>query len=38
MKEYIDIYRMLEDKESKDIWLSRLNYLITGDYTYIYIK
>ena len=35
MKEYIYIYRMLEDKESKDIWLSRLNYLITGDYTYI---
>lgn len=30
-----DIYHMLEDKQSKDIYLNRLNYLLTGDFKYI---
>lgn len=29
------IYSWLEDEESKDIYLNRLNFLITGDYWYI---
>lgn len=29
------IYQMLEDDESKDIYLKRLNYLITGDFKYM---
>lgn len=29
------IYSWLEDEESKDIYLNRLNFLITGDYCYI---
>lgn len=29
------IYQMLEDDESKDVYLKRLNYLITGDLKYI---
>jgi len=30
------VYNMLEDKESKDIWLHRLNYILTSDKKYIY--
>lgn len=29
------IYSWLEDEESKDIYLNRLNFLITGDYQYM---
>lgn len=37
MKEILDlknVYEMLSDSESKDIYLNRLNYLITGKYYY----
>lgn len=29
------VYNMLEDHQSKDIYLKRLNYLLTGDFKYI---
>lgn len=29
------VYNMLEDEQSKDIYLKRLNYLLTGDFKYI---
>lgn len=32
---YQDIINLLEDDESKDIYLKRLNYLISGDFRYI---
>lgn len=35
MKEFMEIYNMLEDEESKDIYLCRLNFLISKDYRYI---
>lgn len=35
IKGYNDVYKLLEDEESKDIWLNRLNYLITDDDKYI---
>lgn len=35
MKAYNDVYKLLEDEESRDIWINRLNYLITDDYRYI---
>lgn len=33
--DFTKIYQMLEDDESKDIYLKRLNYLISGDFNYI---
>lgn len=35
LEEYKKVYQMLEDEESRDIYLNRLNYLISGDYKYI---
>ncbi len=35
IKAYNDVYKLLEDEESRDIWLNRLNYLITDDDRYI---
>lgn len=35
MDDLRNIYNMLEDEESKDIFLKRLNYSVTGDYKYI---
>lgn len=35
LKEYKEVYRMLEDEESRDIYLKRLNWLISGDAAYI---
>lgn len=35
MGEIAAVYHMLEDEESKDIWINRMNYLITDDYRYI---
>ena len=35
MEDFTQIYGMLEDQESKDIYLERLNYLISGDRQYI---
>lgn len=35
MNKFQQIYAMLEDDESKDIYLNRLNYLITGDFRYM---
>lgn len=32
---YRNVYRMLEDEESRDTYLNRLMYLISGDYKYI---
>lgn len=29
------VYKMLEDEESKEIYLARLNYLVTRDYKYL---
>lgn len=29
------VYSLLEDKESKDIFMSRLMYSISGDYKYV---
>lgn len=31
----IQVYNMLEDDQSKDIYLKRLNYVLTGDFQYI---
>lgn len=31
----MQVYNMLEDEQSKDIYLKRLNYLLTGDFKYI---
>ena len=35
MNKFQEIYAMLEDEESKDIYLNRLNYLISGDFRYM---
>jgi len=35
LDDYISVYNMLEDEESKDIYLKRLNYLISGKSKYI---
>jgi len=35
VENYRKIYRMLEDQESKDTYLGRLAYLISGNYQYI---
>lgn len=35
MDDLRNIYSMLEDEESKDIFLKRLNYSVTGDYKYV---
>lgn len=32
---YKKVYQMLEDEESRDIYLSRLSYLLSGEYKYI---
>ena len=29
------VYQMLEDKESKDIYLKRINYLLTDEWSYL---
>lgn len=34
-KNYQKVYRMLEDEESRDTYLNRLAYLISGEYKYI---
>jgi len=35
MSIYSSVYQMLEDDESRDTFLNRLNYLISGDHQYI---
>lgn len=35
LEQYQRVYRMLEDEQSKDIYLKRLNYLISNDKKYI---
>ena len=35
MEKYRKVYNMLEDKESQDIYLNRLGWLVSGDYKYI---
>jgi len=35
LNNYISVYNMLEDDESKDIYIKRLSYLISGDFKYI---
>lgn len=35
LNDLINVYQLLEDKESKDIYLNRLNYLISHDFKYI---
>lgn len=35
LEKYRKVYSMLEDEESRDIYLHRLNYLISGDFRYI---
>lgn len=35
ISDFSEIYQMLEDEESKDIYLKRLNYLITGDFKFM---
>lgn len=35
MNRFQQIYAMLEDDESRDIYLNRLNYLISGDFGYM---
>ncbi len=35
MEELRQVYNMLEDEQSKDIWMNRLGYLVTGDFTYM---
>ena len=35
MKDLICVYRMLEDEVSRDIYLNRVNYLVSGDKKYI---
>ena len=32
---YANVYRMLADEVSRDIYIHRLNYLVSGDYRYI---
>lgn len=34
-KKYREVYNALEDEESKDIYLNRLNFLISDDYKYM---
>ena len=31
-----NIYKMMEDEESKEIYVKRLLFLVTGDYSYIH--
>lgn len=33
LKSLSDIYGMLEDELSKELYLNRLNWLVTGDFT-----
>ena len=35
LENYQKVYQMLEDAESKDIYINRLNYLISGDFAYM---
>lgn len=35
VNDFNKVYQLLEDKESKDIYINRLNYLITEDYRYL---
>ena len=35
MNRFQQIYAMLEDDESRDVYLNRLNYLISGDFGYM---
>lgn len=35
LKDLQSVYQMLEDAESRYVYINRLNYLITGDYMYI---
>jgi len=35
LESYKSVYNMLEDSQSKDIYIKRLNYLLTGDFKYI---
>ena len=35
IENYQKVYRMLEDRESKDTYMDRLAYLISDDYKYI---
>lgn len=35
IQDYAKVYHMLEDEESRDIYLNRVNYLISGDYKYL---
>lgn len=35
MDKFQEVYAMLEDDESKDIYLNRINYLISGDFKYM---
>lgn len=35
MKQVQEVYRMLEDEESRDIYMKRLSYLMTGEFSYI---
>lgn len=35
LKKYYDVYHMLEDEQSKFVYLIRLNYMITRDYRFI---
>ena len=35
LMEYRDVYKILEDEESRDIYLNRVNAMISGDYKYL---
>lgn len=35
MKKVMEVFDMLEDDISKDIYLHRLNYLLTGNFNYL---
>lgn len=35
LKDFTKVYQMLEDEASQDIYLNKLNWLISSDYTYI---
>lgn len=35
LKDYQKVYRLLEDKESRDIYMNRLNWLISEDWKYV---